>query len=37
MKKLLIAMLAATICWQVNAAEAVWLTDLPKAQAQAKS
>ena len=30
-------MLAATICWQVNAAEATWLTDLPKAQAQAKS
>ena len=30
------AMLAGTICWQVNAAEAVWLTDLPKAQAQAK-
>ncbi len=30
-------MVAATICWQVNAAEAAWLTDLPKAQAQAKS
>jgi thioredoxin-related protein len=37
MKKLLIAMLAATICWQVNAAESTWLTDLPKAEAQAKS
>ena len=37
MKKLLIAMLAATICWQVNAAETTWLTDLPKAQKQAKA
>ena len=37
MKTFLIAMLAATICWQVNAAEAAWLTDLPKAQAQAKA
>ena len=37
MKKILIAMLAATVFWQVNAAEATWLTDLPKAQAQAKS
>jgi len=37
MKTLLIAILAATICWQVNAAEAAWLTDLPKAQAQAKA
>jgi len=37
MKKILIAMLAATIYWQVNAAESTWLTDLPKAQAQAKS
>ncbi len=37
MKKLLIAMLAATICWQVNAAEAAWLTDLAKAQTQAKA
>ncbi len=30
-------MLAATVFWQVNAAEAIWLTDLPAAQAQAKS
>jgi len=37
MKKLLIALLAATVFWQVNAAESVWLTDLPKAQAQAKA
>ena len=37
MKKILLAMLAATIYWQVNAAENTWLTDLPKAQAQAKS
>ncbi len=37
MKKLLIALMAATICWQVNAAESTWLTDLPKAEAQAKA
>ena len=37
MKKILVAMLAATVFWQVNAAEAIWLTDLPAAQAQAKS
>jgi len=37
MKKILIAMLAATIYWQVNAAESTWLTDLPKAEAQAKA
>ena len=37
MKKLLIAMLAATVLWQVNAAESTWLTDLPKAHAQAKA
>ena len=37
MKKFLIAVLAATVFWQVNAAESAWLTDLPKAQAQAKS
>jgi len=37
MKKILIAMLAATIYWQVNAAEAPWLTDLPQAQTQAKA
>lgn len=30
-------MLAATVLWQVNAAESTWLTDLPKAQAQAKT
>ena len=37
MKKLLITLLAATLFWQVNAAESTWLTDLPKAQAQAKA
>lgn len=30
-------MLAATVFWQVNAAESTWLTDLPKAEAQAKA
>jgi len=30
-------MLAATVFWQANAAEATWLTDLPQAQTQAKS
>jgi len=30
-------MLAATLYWQVNAAESTWLTDLPKAEAQAKA
>jgi len=37
MKKLLIAVLAATVFWQVNAAESAWLTNLPQAQAQAKA
>ena len=37
MKKILIALLAATVFWQTHAAEAIWLTDLPKAQAQAKA
>jgi len=37
MKNILIAILAATVFWQANAAEATWLTDLPKAQAQAKT
>jgi protein disulfide-isomerase len=37
MKKILIAMLAAAVFWQVNAAESTWLTDLPKAEAQAKT
>jgi protein disulfide-isomerase len=37
MKKILIAMLAATVLWRVNAAETTWLTDLPQAQAQAKT
>src|ERR1017187_8747649 len=37
MKKILIAMLAATVLWRVNAADSTWLTDLPAAQAQAKS
>ena len=37
MKKILITLLAATLFWQVNAADSTWLTDLPKAQAQAKA
>jgi len=37
MKKILIALLAATVFWQVNAGESTWLTDLAKAQAQAKT
>jgi protein disulfide-isomerase len=37
MKKILIALLAATVLWRVNAADSDWLTDLPRAQAQAKS
>jgi protein disulfide-isomerase len=37
MKKILLTLLASTLLWQANAAESTWLTDLPKAQAQAKS
>jgi protein disulfide-isomerase len=37
MKTLLTTLLAATLFWQVNAAESTWLTDLPKAEAQAKA
>lgn len=37
MKKLIVTLLAATVLWQVNAAESTWLTDLPQAQAQAKT
>jgi thioredoxin-related protein len=37
MKKLLITLLTAALFWQANAGEANWLTDLPKAQAQAKA
>lgn len=37
MKKILIAALACCAFVQVRAAEATWLTDLPKAEAQAKS
>jgi protein disulfide-isomerase len=37
MKKFISVMLTATVFWQVNAADSVWLTDLPKAQAQAKA
>ena len=37
MKKIIIAMLAATLLWAAKAAESTWLTDLPKAEAQAKS
>ena len=37
MKKIVIVLLAATALWRVNAAESTWLTDLPKAEAQAKA
>ena len=37
MKKILITLLAVAALWQVNAAEAAWLTDLPQAQAEAKA
>jgi thioredoxin-related protein len=37
MKKLIVTALTATILWQVKAADAVWLTDLPRAQAQARA
>ena len=38
MKKLLAGtLLAATVLWRVNAEDARWLTDVPKAEAQAKS
>ena len=36
MKKLFVALLSATVLWRVNAA-GTWLTDLPAAQAQARS
>jgi protein disulfide-isomerase len=36
-KKGVVTFLAAVLFWQVNAADAGWLTDLPKAEAQAKS
>ena len=37
MKKIIITLLAATAFWRVNAAESTWLTDLPKAEAQAQA
>lgn len=37
MKKLIITLLAATVLGRINAADSTWLTDLPTAQAQAKS
>lgn len=37
MKKIFLTFLAAAICWQANAAQTVWLTDLPKALEQAKA
>jgi|SRR5882724_2693393 len=37
MKKIALALLACTTLLQVHAAELQWLTDLPKAQAQAKA
>jgi len=37
MKKLLIALLAVAAFGRVNAAENIWLTDLPKAEAQARA
>jgi protein disulfide-isomerase len=37
MKKILMALVAATVLCRVNAADSDWLTDLPKAQVEAKS
>ncbi|HTY87338.1 MAG TPA: thioredoxin family protein [Candidatus Acidoferrum sp.] len=37
MKKIAILLLAAAAFWRANASEPVWLTDLPKAQAQAQA
>jgi protein disulfide-isomerase len=37
MKKLLIALLAVAAFGRINAAENIWLTDLPKAEAQARA
>ena len=37
MKKITLGLLACWAAWQVNAAEENWLTDLAKAQAQAKT
>ncbi len=37
MKKLLVALVVGCLWLQTQAAESVWLTDLPKAQAQAKA
>ena len=35
-KKIVVGLLAAWAVWQVHAADDLWLTDLPKAQARAK-
>jgi thioredoxin-related protein len=37
MRKIALISLAVTTFWRVNAAEPTWLTDVPKAQAQAKA
>lgn len=37
MKKILITLMAVAALWQTNLAEAAWLTDLPQAQAEAKT
>lgn len=37
LNRIAVAVLAGVACWQVNAAELNWQTDLPKAQAQAKA
>lgn len=37
MKKIALCLLVSWVAWQVGAAEEGWLTDLPKAQAQAKA
>jgi thioredoxin-related protein len=37
MKKILITLMAVAALWQTNMAEAAWLTDLPQAQAEAKT
>jgi len=37
MKKIILTLLAATAFWRVNAADLTWLTDVLKAEAQAKA
>jgi protein disulfide-isomerase len=37
MKKFIVGFLAAAVIWRADAADSVWLTDLPKAEAQARA